>query len=235
MLELNDIHSGYGHVRVLHGVSLRIRPGEVVTLLGRNGMGKTTTIRAIMGLTPASDGTIRFRDADITRQSPHHIARMGIGLVPEGRRIFPTLTVEENLLLAQKQRGGDDTAPDWTLDSCYALFPRLAERRHNWGDHLSGGEQQMVAITRAMMLNPSLLILDEATEGLAPIVRQEVWKGIRSICESGISVLVVDKHLSDLLAIASHNYILENGRVVFSGTSDALRCDLDSQARYLGV
>lgn len=238
-LHIDEIHTAYGHVKVLHGVSLRVGEGQVVTLLGRNGMGKTTTIRSIMGLTPAMKGDITFQGTAISRKTPHGIARLGIGLVPEGRRIFPTLTVEENLLLAQRNlpdaRRHSAHGASWTLEDCYRLFPRLRERRNNWGDHLSGGEQQMLAITRAMMLNPSLLILDEATEGLAPIIRQEVWKGIQSICSRGISVLVVDKHLSDLLAIASYNYILENGRVVFDGTSDMLQSDLSVQSRYLGV
>ena len=155
--------------------------------------------------------------------------------MPEGRRIFPTLTVEENLLLAQRSLPDASPSKVWKLEDCYRLFPRLRERRNNWGDHLSGGEQQMLAIARAMMLNPSLLILDEATEGLAPIIRQEVWKGIKSICSRGISALVVDKHLSDLMAIASYNYILENGLVVFDGTTEALQSDLAVQSRYLGV
>jgi branched-chain amino acid transport system ATP-binding protein len=234
-LHIDNIHTSYGHVKVLHGVSLKIGEGQIVTLLGRNGMGKTTTIRSIMGLTTTAQGEITFRGTALAGKTPYSIARLGIGLVPEGRRIFPTLTVEENLLLAQRSLPDASPSKVWKLEDCYRLFPRLRERRNNWGDHLSGGEQQMLAIARAMMLNPSLLILDEATEGLAPIIRQEVWKGIKSICSRGISALVVDKHLSDLMAIASYNYILENGRVVFDGTTEALQADLAVQSRYLGV
>jgi len=235
LLSVENLAVHYGASQALFGVSFAVAEGEVVALMGRNGMGKTTTIRSIMGLTTTAQGEITFRGTALAGKTPYSIARLGIGLVPEGRRIFPTLTVEENLLLAQRSLPDASPSKVWKLEDCYRLFPRLRERRNNWGDHLSGGEQQMLAIARAMMLNPSLLILDEATEGLAPIIRQEVWKGIKSICSRGISALVVDKHLSDLMAIASYNYILENGRVVFDGTTNALQSDLAVQSRYLGV
>jgi branched-chain amino acid transport system ATP-binding protein len=226
LLDAKGIEAFYGASQALFGVDIDAAEGEVVALMGRNGMGKTTTIRTIMGLTPAKGGSIRLREADITRMQPHRIARLGIGLVPEGRRCFANLTVEENLLAAARQG-------HWTLDRVNALFPRLGERRQQSASTLSGGEQQMLAIGRALTTNPALLILDEATEGLAPVIRADIWRAIRQLKGEGQTIIVVDKTLSELLPVADRCVILERGRTVWTGRPAEL--DAEMQDRYLGV
>ncbi len=231
MLEVRGIETFYGASQALFGVNLDVLGGEVVTLLGRNGMGKTTVIRSIMGLSRPASGRIRFGDRDLVGRPSFAIARAGIGLVPEGRQIFPNLTVQENLVAtARRGRSGN-----WSLDRIYALFPRLVERRHNMGGQLSGGEQQMLAIGRALMTGPELLILDEATEGLAPLIRREIWEVIAVLKAAGQSILVIDKNLHALLRIADRHYILERGRVVWEGDSESLGNETEIQHRYLGV
>jgi branched-chain amino acid transport system ATP-binding protein len=237
MLRLDRLQAGYGGSQVLFDVSLDVGPGEVVTLLGRNGMGKTTTIRAIMGLLPAVGGRIwggdvRLDGAVVSGQAPHLIAQRGLGLVPEGRQVFPTLTVEENLLATAANRSGL-TAPRWTLDAVYAFFPRLKERRGNAGGKLSGGEQQMVAIGRALMTNPRLLILDEATEGLAPLIRAEIWSVLAKLKAEGQAILLIDKNLSAVLKLADRHSLIEKGRIVWSGTSAELEASPEVRDKHL--
>ncbi len=231
VLALDGVETSYGLSQVLFGVSLDIEPGEMVTLMGRNGMGKTTTVRSIMGLTPARTGHIRFGGTEIRGYPAYRIAKLGIGLVPEGRQIFPNLSVRENLLATAADRNGGG----WTLDKLYALFPRLAERDTSMGNQLSGGEQQMLAIGRALMTNPRLLILDEATEGLAPLIRAEIWRCLASLKESGLAILVIDKNVDTLIRVADRHFLIERGRVVWSGASAALAAAPDVQHRYLGV
>jgi branched-chain amino acid transport system ATP-binding protein len=233
LLEVDNIETRYGLSRVLHGLSLAIAAGEMVTLMGRNGMGKTTTVRSIMGLTPAMAGAIRFDGRDIRTLPTYQVAKLGIGLVPEGRQVFPNLTAYENLVATAANRSG--AAEPWTLPKVCALFPRLAERIDSMANLLSGGEQQMLAIGRALMTNPRLLILDEATEGLAPLVRAEIWQCLRSLKAAGQSILVIDKNVETLIRIADRHYLVERGRVVWSGTSAALAAAPDMQHRYLGV
>jgi branched-chain amino acid transport system ATP-binding protein len=233
LLDVADIETCYGQSQVLFGLSLAIRPGEMVSLMGRNGMGKTTTIRSIMGLTRARAGAIRFGGQDVRDLPSFRIAQLGIGLVPEGRQIFPNLTVRENLVAASHNRLG--AGDPWTLDRIHALFPRLAERGANMGNTLSGGEQQMLAIGRALMTNPRLLILDEATEGLAPLIRDEIWNCLSMLKARGQSILVIDKNVGHLTRICDRHFIIERGRTVWSGTSDALMAEVDLQHRYLGI
>jgi branched-chain amino acid transport system ATP-binding protein len=233
MLELENVETAYGTSQVLFGISLRIGEGEVATLLGRNGMGKTTTIRSITGLTRARAGRIRLRGEDIVRATPDVIARRGVALVPEGRQIFPNLTVRENLVAFASNRNG--LREPWTLDRVYGFFPRLAERAGNMGNQLSGGEQQMLAIGRALMTNPYLLILDEATEGLAPLIREEIWRCLAALKTAGQTILVVDKYVERLIGIADHHTIIERGRVAWQGSSAALAADQALWHRYLGV
>lgn len=233
MLTLIDIETFYGDSQALYGVSLEVREGQVVTLLGRNGMGKSTTIRSIMGLTQATAGSIDFVGEIITEKPSYHIARKGIGLVPEGRQIFPNLTVKENLVMAQANHRKVTTP--YTLGDIFTIFPRLQERLTNFGNQLSGGEQQMLAIGRALMINPSLLILDEATEGLAPLVREEIWRGLKILKEKGLAILIVDKNLSALMGLAQYHYILENGRVAWAGSTQDLQREPEMQNRFLGV
>jgi len=233
LLEVEGIETCYGLSQVLYGMSLSVGQGEMVALMGRNGMGKTTTIRSIMGLTPSRAGTIRFAGRDVQKLPSFRIAQLGIGLVPEGRQIFPNLTVRENLVAASHNKLG---APDpWTIEKIHALFPRLAERADNMGGTLSGGEQQMLAIGRALMTNPKLLILDEATEGLAPLIREEIWNCLTMLKARGQSVLVIDKNVGNLVRIADRHTIIERGRAVWSGTSEALIAEPDLQHRYLGI
>jgi branched-chain amino acid transport system ATP-binding protein len=233
LLEIESIETCYGLSQVLFGLSLSVGSGEMVAMMGRNGMGKTTTIRSILGLTPARAGAIRFAGQEVRRFPSFRIAQLGIGLVPEGRQIFPNLTVRENLVAASANRAG---SPDpWTIEKIHALFPRLAERGNNMGNTLSGGEQQMLAIGRALMTNPRLLILDEATEGLAPLIRDEIWRCLSMLKARGQSVLVIDKNIENLTAIADRHYIIERGRAVWSGTSEQLIAQPDLQHRYLGV
>jgi branched-chain amino acid transport system ATP-binding protein len=230
ILEIDSIETCYGQSQVLFGISLAVAAGEMVTLMGRNGMGKTTTVRSIMGLTPARAGQVRFLGHDIRGLPPYRIAQLGIGLVPEGRQVFPNLTVHENLIATAVARDGA-----WTLQRVYELFPRLAERATSMGNQLSGGEQQMLAVGRALMTNPRLLILDEATEGLAPLIRQEIWRCLARLKESGLSVLVIDKNVSALMRVADRHFLIERGRVVWSGASPELAAAPDVQRRYLGV
>ncbi|HXN70630.1 MAG TPA: ABC transporter ATP-binding protein [Bradyrhizobium sp.] len=233
LLEIEAIETCYGLSQVLFGLSLQVRSGEMVAMMGRNGMGKTTTIRSILGLTPARAGAVRFAGVEVRKLPSFRIAQLGIGLVPEGRQIFPNLTVRENLLAASGNRLG--SADPWTLEKIHALFPRLAERGGNMGNQLSGGEQQMLAIGRALMTNPKLMILDEATEGLAPLIRDEIWRCLSMLKARGQSVLVIDKNIENLTRIADRHYIIERGRAVWSGTSEALIAEPDLQHRYLGV
>jgi branched-chain amino acid transport system ATP-binding protein len=233
LLELTGVETSYGLSRVLFGVSLVLGNGEMISLLGRNGMGKTTTVRSIMGLTPAAAGSIRFGGADIRTLPAYRVAKLGIGLVPEGRQVFPNLTTRENLIATAANRGA--ARDPWTLEKVCALFPRLAERARSMANLLSGGEQQMLAIGRALMTNPRLLILDEATEGLAPAIRDEIWRCLQSLRASGQSILVIDKNVDALMRIADRHYIIERGRVVWTGTSQQLASAPDIQHRYLGV
>ena len=233
MLSVRGLETAYGLSQVLFGVSFDVRAGQVVTLLGRNGMGKTTTVRSIMGITPPRAGSISFDGQPLQGLPPYRVAQAGIGLVPEGRQVFPNLTVRENLVATAANRAGAP-AP-WTLDRVFDLFPLLAERRASMGAQLSGGEQQMVAIGRALMTNPRLLILDEATEGLAPLIRAEIWRCLERLKQAGQAILLIDKNVDALSRIAETHYILEKGQIVWTGTSDALRRDESVQHRYLGV
>ncbi|HJZ42867.1 MAG TPA: ABC transporter ATP-binding protein [Hyphomicrobiaceae bacterium] len=233
LLELSGVETCYGHSQVLFGISLAVSPGEMVTLMGRNGMGKTTTVRSIMGLTPATAGAIRFDGQAIEALASYRIAQLGLGLVPEGRQIFPNLTARENLVATAA--GRDGAKNPWTLDKVCALFPRLAERIGSMGNLLSGGEQQMLAIGRALMTNPRLLILDEATEGLAPLIRAEIWRCLGRLKAEGLAILVIDKNVQALTRLADRHYLIERGRVVWTGTSPELAAAPDVQRRYLGV
>jgi branched-chain amino acid transport system ATP-binding protein len=233
LLEVSNIETCYGLSQVLHGISLAIAPGEMVTLMGRNGMGKTTTVRSIMGLTPARAGTIRFAGDEIRTLPSYRVGQLGIGLVPEGRQVFPNLSTRENLVATAANRSG--AAEPWTLDRVCDLFPRLAERFGSMGNQLSGGEQQMLAIGRALMTNPRLLILDEATEGLAPLIRAEIWQCLTRLKSAGQSILVIDKNVEALTRIADRHYLIERGRVVWTGTSKELAAAPDVQHRYLGI
>jgi branched-chain amino acid transport system ATP-binding protein len=233
LLEVDDLRAAYGSSQVLFGVSLRIGAGDVATLLGRNGMGKTTTVRAVLGLLRPAGGTVRFLGERIERLEPDRIARMGLAVVPEGRQIFPNLSVSENLraFAANRNRSADP----WTLERVCDLFPRLAERSRNRGDQLSGGEQQMLAIGRALMTNPHLLVLDEATEGLAPLVREEIWRCLSRLRAGGQSILVIDKYVQRLIALADTHTIVQRGRVVWQGDSAALAAQPALWQTYIGV
>jgi branched-chain amino acid transport system ATP-binding protein len=233
LLEVSDIETCYGLSQVLFGLSLVIVPGEVVTLMGRNGMGKTTTVRSLMGLTPAMAGSIRFAGEEIRALPSYLIAKLGIGLVPEGRQVFPNLTTRENLVATAANRR--DVASPWTLEKVCALFPRLSERLLTMANQLSGGEQQMLAIGRALMTNPRLLVLDEATEGLAPLIRAEIWQCLSRLKAEGQSILVIDKNVEALIRIADRHYIIERGKVAWTGTSEDLAATPAVQHRYLGV
>jgi len=233
LLEVVDLQTAYGTSQVLFGLSFTIQAGEVATLLGRNGMGKTTTVRSILGLTRASAGTVRFRGERIDQLSPDRIARMGLAVVPEGRQIFPNLSVKENLLAFAANRCA--AAQPWTLERVFQLFPRLAERCRNMGSQLSGGEQQMLAIGRALMTNPHLLILDEATEGLAPLVREEIWRCLDQLRAQGQTILVIDKYVLRLIQLANQHTIIERGQVVWQGDSAQLAAAPGLWQRYIGV
>ncbi|MBI3993462.1 MAG: ABC transporter ATP-binding protein [Candidatus Lambdaproteobacteria bacterium] len=232
MLELQDVEAAYGRSQVLFGMHLRVEPGEVVTLMGRNGMGKTTTVRAIMGMTRAHAGSIRFEGRDLRGLPPFRIAKLGLGLVPEGRQIFPNLSVRENLLATARRERGTGR---WTLGRVLEMFPRLAQRVAAMGNQLSGGEQQMLSRGRALMTNPRLLILDEATEGLAPLIRAEIWRCLENLKAEGESILVIDKNVEALTRIADRHYIIEKGAVAWSGRSAELRADQAVLHRFLGV
>ena len=231
MLSVEHLQAAYGPAQVLFDITFRIGAGEVVALLGRNGMGKTTTIRTIMGLLPACGGSTFFEGLSLLGLPPYRIAQAGLGLVPEGRQIFPTLTLEENLIATAASR----FALRWTLDRVYDLFPQLVQRRRHLGNELSGGEQQMLAIGRALMTNPKLLILDEATEGLAPLLRHQIWTSLRRLKEEGQAVLIVDKHLDAIVKLADRHAIIEKGQVVWTGTSETLTADPSIAQRYLQV
>jgi branched-chain amino acid transport system ATP-binding protein len=233
MLKVEALQASYGLSQVLFGVDLEVHRGEVVTLLGRNGMGKTTTLRAIMGMTPPHGGIITFEGRELRGLSSFRIANLGLGLVPEGRGIFPSLTVWENLTATSAP--GPSGKPRWTTQAILDLFPWIHERRKQMGGQLSGGEQQMLAIARALMTNPELLILDEATEGLAPIIRQEIWKVLRKLKASGQSILIVDKNLKVLARLADRHYVLERGRVRWSGDSSTLGRDYEGIRRFVGL
>ncbi len=233
ILEVAALDAGYGASQALFGVDLSIAPGEMVTLLGRNGMGKTTTVKSIVGLLRPQAGTVRFRGEPIAGCSADRIGRAGIGLVPEGRQIFPNLTVRENLTAWASNRS--NAAHPWTLARVFDFFPKLAERQSHMGNQLSGGEQQMLAIGRVLMTNPHLLILDEATEGLAPLVRQEIWQCLVALKAAGLSLLLIDKNVRKLVDIADRHYIIERGRIAWQGDSSALAGRQDLWHRYLGV
>jgi branched-chain amino acid transport system ATP-binding protein len=232
MLTVETLKAAYGAAQVLFDVSFTVGEGEMVTLLGRNGVGKTTTISTIMGLMPSAGGRITFGGADLDGWPPYRIAQAGLGLVPEGRQIFPTLTVEENLVATAAARFGP---PRWRLLDVYDMFPSLAERRRNMGNQLSGGEQQMLAIGRSLMTNPKLIILDEATEGLAPLIRNEIWASLKRLKADGQAILLVDKHIDALLKLADRHVVIEKGYVVWSGASADLLRDPSVRQRYLQV
>jgi branched-chain amino acid transport system ATP-binding protein len=233
LLEVRHVETYYGPSQALFGVTFDVGEREVVTLIGRNGMGRSTTIKTIMGMMAPRKGSIRFADAEIGGAASHQVARRGLALVPEGRRIFPNLTVRENLVATAQNRR--KARGPWTLERVYAMFPRLKEREKNLGANLSGGEQQMLAIGRALMTNPRLLILDEATEGLAPLIRAEIWNCLRQLKASGLSLIVIDKNIGPLLCLADRHYIIEKGRIVWSGTSPELRAHPELLHEYVGV
>jgi branched-chain amino acid transport system ATP-binding protein len=233
LLEIEDLQTAYGASQILFGVGFAMHAGEVTTLLGRNGMGKTTTVRSILGLTRATGGSIRFLGERVEAFQADRIARMGMAVVPEGRMIFSSLSVQENLLAFSGNRCA--SRDPWTLERVYHLFPRLQERARNMGNQLSGGEQQMLAIGRALMTNPHLLILDEATEGLAPLIREDIWRCLATLKEAGQSILVIDKYVQRLVRLADHHTILERGKVVWRGDSSQLAAQPDVWHRYIGV
>ena len=231
MLAVSNLQAGYGAAQVLFDISFGIGAGEVVTLLGRNGMGKTTTVKAIMGLLAPTGGEVRFNSTALAGLPSYRIAQCGIGLVPEGRQIFPTLTVDENLIATAATRRG---TARWTLEAVQELFPRLKERRNNLGTQLSGGEQQMLAIGRALMTNPKLLILDEATEGLAPLIRAEIWRCLQQLKTDGQTILLIDKNLAEMASLVDRHHVVEKGRVVWAGSPSELQGDPQIAHRYLG-
>ncbi|MES2537422.1 MAG: ABC transporter ATP-binding protein [Pseudomonadota bacterium] len=233
ILDVRDVQTSYGSIQALFGIDIQIYPGECITLLGRNGMGKSTTVKSIMGMQSCKSGVIKFFGEDISAMKSYKVAQAGIGLVPEGRRIFPNLSVRENLVATA--HAGSSTGPKWKLDEIYSLFPRLREREKNLGCNLSGGEQQMLAIGRALMTNPRLLILDEATEGLAPLVREEIWACLLKIKSLGIALIVIDKNLRPLLKLADRHYVFEKGRVVWSGNSTELKASPELVEKYIGM
>lgn len=233
MLELDQVETCYGNIQALFGMTFRCEAGKVTTLLGRNGMGKTTTVGSIIGTLGSRSGSIRFNGEAIRGMPAYRIAQLGIGLVPEGRQIFPNLSVRENLVATAANYSA--SSDPWTLGRVLDLFPRLSERLDNQGIQLSGGEQQMLAIGRALMLNPQLLILDEATEGLAPLIRQEIWRRLEQLKQSGLTILLIDKNIDEFAQLADHHHIVEKGRVVWQGDSDALTGDAELKARYLGI
>ncbi|NYT68217.1 ABC transporter ATP-binding protein [Pusillimonas noertemannii] len=233
MLKVTDLQAGYEDSQVLFGMDLAVGKGEVLSLLGRNGMGKTTTISSIMGIIDLDDGDIQLEGRSLRGCSPYEIARLGLGLVPEGRQIFPNLTVRENLIATASNRG--QSAPRWTVDTVLELFPMLRPLQDRMGVLLSGGEQQMLAIGRALMTNPSLLILDEATEGLAPLVRDGIWQVLHALRDAGLSILIIDKNVDALARLADRHYIIEKGRIMWSGSSAELLADEELRHRFLGV
>jgi branched-chain amino acid transport system ATP-binding protein len=237
LLQVDSIETAYGTSQVLFGVSLTVRAGEVTTLIGRNGMGKTTTVKTIMGMLAPKAGRVLMDGVELQGRPSYIAARAGLGLVPEGRQVFPNLTVRENLVATagDRHRARNPGAKPWTLETVYQMFPRLQERERNLGSNLSGGEQQMLAIGRALMTNPRLLILDEATEGLAPLVRLEIWKVLERLRDAGLAMIVIDKNVAPLLRLADRHVILEKGRVVWQGSSQALRAEPELLHQYVGV
>ncbi|WP_034300488.1 ABC transporter ATP-binding protein [Herbaspirillum sp. RV1423] len=233
LLGIRGLQAAYGQAQALFDISLELAEGEVITLLGRNGMGRSTTVKCLFGLLPAKAGSISFGGERIERLPCHEVARRGLGLVPEGRQIFADLTVEENLVATA--RAGCGKQRRWNLKRVYEFFPRLAERRQNMGAQLSGGEQQMLAISRALMTNPSLLVLDEATEGLAPVARADIWRALHELKREGLSMIVIDKNIQSLMTLADRHYVIEKGRVAWSGGSQQLRDDPALVHRYMGV
>ncbi|MCP5037484.1 MAG: ABC transporter ATP-binding protein [Rhodobacteraceae bacterium] len=233
IIQATGLHAHYGASHILHGIDLTVYPGETVSLLGRNGMGKTTTLRTILGLTPPSKGQVLIYGKDMTGHPTHRIIRQGIAYVPEDREIFPTLSVLENLVMAARR--GVDGNRDWTLDRVFETFPRIYERRHHMGNQLSGGEQQMLTFGRALMTNPNLIIMDEATEGLAPLVRKEIWSVIQTIKETGIASIIVDKELKALLSVTERNLIISKGSIVYQGSSEDLAAQPDIHKQHMGV
>ena len=233
IIEAEKLHTYYGASHILHGISLSVAPGETLSLMGRNGMGKTTLLRSLLGLTPPRRGTVKIYGREMTGAPPQKIVRQGIAFVPEDRGIFPNLTVRENLVMAA--RPGLDGRKDWDLARVLETFPRLAQRLSHMGNHLSGGEQQMLTVGRALLTNPELLILDEATEGLAPLIRKEIWSVVRSIKRSGIATVIVDKDIKALLELADRNLIISKGRIVYEGSSAELAANPEIHTRYLGV
>jgi branched-chain amino acid transport system ATP-binding protein len=233
LLHVESLETHYGASQALFGMSFDVRPNEVVTLIGRNGMGKSTSIKSVMGMLSPRRGKVRIRGTDITGAPPHQVARCGIGLVPEGRRVFVNLTVRENLVATAGNRRGRSSP--WTLSRVYEMFPRLQERERNLGSNLSGGEQQMLAIGRALMTNPELLILDEATEGLAPLIRGEIWDGLARLKAEGLSLIVIDKNIAPLMRLADRHFIVEKGRVVWHGSTADLRSRPELLSEYAGV
>lgn len=233
LLEVKAINSAYDASQVLFGVSLEVRSREVITIIGRNGMGKTTTVKTIMGMLVPSSGSVQMAGVDLIGKPSYKVARSGIGLVPEGRHVFPNLSVRENLVATAQNR--HKVPQPWTLDLIYQMFPRLKERERNLGSNLSGGEQQMLAIGRALMTNPKLLILDEATEGLAPLIRAEIWASLQRLKDEGLALIVIDKNIGPLLRLADRHYVIEKGRVVWSGNSQALRDQPQVLHEYVGV
>jgi branched-chain amino acid transport system ATP-binding protein len=235
LLRVQGLETAYGASQVLFGVDLDIRGGEVVGLLGRNGMGKTTLVRSILGLVGSRAGSVSFDGREVRGLAPDRIARLGLGIVPEGRQVFPNLSVDEHLTAFAARRGGSAGGEPWNAARVYRLFPRLAERRDNLGNQLSGGEQQMLAIGRALVTNPRLLILDEATEGLAPLIREEIWRCLAELRAAGQTILVIDKYVNRLIQLADRHVIVERGRVAWRGTSAELDADRGVWTRYLGV
>ena len=233
IIEAEGLQTYYGASHILHGISLSIARGETLSLMGRNGMGKTTLLRSLLGLTPPRRGTVKIYGRDMTGATTQNIIRQGIAFVPEDRGIFPNLTVRENLVMAA--RSGPDGRKDWDLDRVLETFPRLAQRMTHMGNHLSGGEQQMLTVGRALMTNPDLLILDEATEGLAPLIRKEIWSVVRQIKQSGIATLIVDKDIKALLELADRNIIISKGRIVYQGSSQELAANPEIHSKHLGV
>lgn len=234
LLEMEDVHAAYGHAQALFGMGFSVRAGEVVTLLGRNGMGRSTTVKCLFGMLPLSAGSIRVDGRPLARMPSHAIARLGLGLVPEGRQVFPDLSVEENLV-ATARPGDQAGLAHWDLERVYGFFPRLRERRDNHGWQLSGGEQQMLAIGRALMTNPRLLVLDEATEGLAPLIRAEIWAALAQLKRDGMAQIIIDKNVAALLPLADRHFVMEKGRVVWQGDSAGLQADPAIVQQYMGV
>ncbi|MBS0499981.1 MAG: ABC transporter ATP-binding protein [Ottowia sp.] len=232
MLKVRELTAGYGGSQVLFGMDFEVQAGQAISLIGRNGMGKTTTVRTLMGMLPARGGHVELQGKTLGALAPHAVARLGLGLVPEGRRVFGSLSVEENLLATARSAPGDKA---WTLERVMTLFERLRERRRQSARTLSGGEQQMLAIGRALMTNPKLLVLDEATEGLAPLIRQEIWRCLRALKNEGLTIVVIDKNLGEMASLLDRHHIVEKGRVVWSGTPDELKARGDLAQRYLGL